>query len=44
MDGFETAKLIRGRERSQATPIIFLTRAGRRDDLDVPRLRGRAVD
>jgi len=25
MDGFETAKLIRGRERSQATPIIFLT-------------------
>jgi signal transduction histidine kinase len=25
MDGFETAKMIRGRERSQATPIIFLT-------------------
>jgi len=40
MDGFETAKLIRGRERSQATPIIFPPRR-RRDDLDVPRLRGR---
>src|SRR5262245_9637010 len=25
MDGFETAELIRGRERSQDTPIIFLT-------------------
>jgi len=25
MDGFETAKLIRGRERSKETPIIFLT-------------------
>src|SRR5260221_844974 len=25
MDGFETAMLIRGRERSQHTPIIFLT-------------------
>ncbi|MBI3526286.1 MAG: response regulator [Betaproteobacteria bacterium] len=27
LDGFETAKLIRGRERSQHTPIIFLTGA-----------------
>jgi signal transduction histidine kinase len=25
MDGFETAELIRGRERSRSTPIIFLT-------------------
>src|SRR5207249_9597670 len=25
LDGFETAKLIRGRERSRHTPIIFLT-------------------
>ena len=25
MDGFETAELIRGRERSHTTPIIFLT-------------------
>src|SRR5258708_36878573 len=25
LDGFETAMLIRGRERSQYTPIIFLT-------------------
>ena len=27
IDGFETAKLIRSRERSRATPIIFLTAA-----------------
>src|SRR5688572_10689029 len=27
MDGFETARLIHGRERSQHTPIIFLTAA-----------------
>ncbi|HEX3243865.1 MAG TPA: response regulator, partial [Chloroflexota bacterium] len=27
MDGFETAELIRGRERSRHTPIIFLTAA-----------------
>jgi CheY-like chemotaxis protein len=25
MDGFETAKLIRSREKSHSTPIIFLT-------------------
>ncbi len=27
LDGFETARLIRGRDRSRATPIIFLTAA-----------------
>src|SRR5438067_1032797 len=27
MDGFETARMIRGRERSRLTPIIFLTAA-----------------
>jgi CheY-like chemotaxis protein len=25
MDGFETARLIRARERSYSTPIIFMT-------------------
>src|SRR5215217_2586223 len=29
MDGFETAALIRQRERSRLTPIIFLTALGR---------------
>lgn len=33
MDGFETAKLIRQRERSQHTPIIFLTAFKEGDDL-----------
>jgi two-component system, sensor histidine kinase and response regulator len=32
MDGFETAALIRQRERSRLTPIIFLTALGRSDD------------
>ena len=31
IDGFETAELIRGRERSQHTPIIFLTALDRSD-------------
>ncbi|MBV9787746.1 MAG: response regulator [Chloroflexi bacterium] len=31
LDGFETAELIRGRERSQHTPIIFLTALDRSD-------------
>ena len=34
LDGFETAKLIRRRERSRHTPIIFLTAYG--DDPDFP--------
>jgi CheY-like chemotaxis protein len=36
MDGFETATLIRQRERSQHTPIIFIT-ALNRDDTHVER-------
>jgi signal transduction histidine kinase len=32
MDGFETATLLRGRERSRHTPIIFLTANYRNDD------------
>jgi CheY-like chemotaxis protein len=34
MDGFETASLIRARERSHSTPIIFMTA----DDRDGPRV------
>ncbi|XHX77400.1 MAG: ATP-binding protein [Stenomitos frigidus ULC029] len=33
MDGFETATLIRNRERSRQTPIIFLTAFGTNDQL-----------
>ncbi|MFB9241313.1 EAL domain-containing protein [Massilia antarctica] len=33
MDGFETARLIRGRARSRATPLVFLT-SHRATDLD----------
>src|SRR5947209_2144581 len=32
MDGFETAALIRQRERSRHTPIIFLTALGRSEE------------
>lgn len=32
MDGFETAALIRSRERSRLTPIIFLTALGRSEE------------
>src|SRR5205814_10031863 len=37
LDGFETAKLIRERERSAQTPIIFLTALS--DGAPLPRLR-----
>lgn len=40
MDGFETAELIRSRERTRDTPIIFLTAADRSEAL---ALRGYAV-
>jgi two-component system sensor histidine kinase/response regulator len=40
MDGFETAELIRARERTRNTPIIFLTAADRSETL---ALRGYAV-
>jgi signal transduction histidine kinase len=40
MDGFETAELIRGRERSQDTPIIFLTAV---NTSDTHMFRGYAV-
>lgn len=44
LDGFETAELIRSRERSRDTPIIFLT-ADRADDRHVTRGYAlRAVD
>ena len=33
MDGLQTAELIRARERSRDTPIIFITASGRDDDL-----------
>lgn len=36
LDGFETASLIRGRDRSKRTPIIFIT-AISKDDQDVRR-------
>src|SRR4051812_30772124 len=32
MDGFETAAMIRERERSRYTPIIFLTALGRSEE------------
>jgi two-component system sensor histidine kinase/response regulator len=40
MDGFETAALIRGRDRSRHTPIIFLTAA---DQTQEQAVRGYAV-
>lgn len=40
MDGFETAEMVRARDRSRATPIIFLTAADRGE---VAMLRGYAL-
>lgn len=44
MDGFETAGLIRARERSQTTPIIFLTADDRRGARVLEGYRLGAVD
>lgn len=44
MDGFETAQLIRGRKRSQATPIIFLTATMRTDEMVFRGYTSGAVD
>ncbi len=43
MDGFETAALIRTRERSESTPIIFMTAYGR-DEISEDLYAGGAVD
>ena len=40
LDGFETARLIRERERSRQTPILFLTALGR---AELPEMRAYAV-
>lgn len=44
MDGFETAKLIREREGSRYTPIIFLTAFNTNDDLEFKGYSLGAVD
>src|SRR5437764_10955099 len=44
MDGFETAALVRQRERSRLTPIIFLTALGRSDEHMRPGYDLGAVD
>lgn len=44
MDGFETATLIRQRQRSQATPIIFLTAFNTSDDFVFKGYSLKAVD
>ncbi|PSB00966.1 response regulator [Merismopedia glauca] len=44
IDGFETARLIRQRERSQHTPIIFLTAFAEGDDLRAQGYTLGAVD
>ena len=44
MDGFETAELIRRRQKSRDTPIIFITAADASSDLIVRGYRQGAVD
>lgn len=44
MDGFETATLIRQREKSRHTPIIFLTAFSKSDDLKTKGYATGAVD
>ena len=44
MDGFETALLIRSRERSRQTPIVFLTAVGRSEEEMSRGYRVGAVD
>ena len=41
LDGFETARLVRERDKSRGTPIIFLTAAQPQRDARFPRLRAR---
>jgi signal transduction histidine kinase len=43
-DGFETARLIRARERSRATPIIFVTARDRDEDTTLAGHEAGAVD
>ena len=43
MDGFETAQLVRSRDRNRATPIIFITGLSWQDDAVLARLRARRV-
>ncbi len=44
MDGFETASMIRQRERSRSTPIIFLTALGRSEEHVLQGYGAGAVD
>ena len=41
LDGFETAMLVRQRDKSRDTPIIFLTALSHSEDECLPRLRAR---
>ena len=44
LDGYETAKLIREREQSALTPIIFLTASGRDETEKASAYDSGAVD